>query len=131
MEFAEFERWLDENLTEFQEFKSLGGRVHFQARYKQQDGSIVIRNSKYKEKLAKNPKFDGYALKHGAVKRIFERFIRASDADRFKPSYYKLPPSKKKYYDEVYAIEYWPDAPDKIATPGIAAVIKSWFLGRR
>ena len=131
MEFAEFERWLDENLTEFQEFKSLGGRVHFQARYKQQDGSIVIRNSKYKEKLAKNPKFDGYALKHGAVKRIFERFIQASDTNRFRPSYYMLPPSKEKYNAGAYAIEYWPDAPDKVATPAIAAVMKFWFKRRR
>jgi hypothetical protein len=130
-EFEEFERWLAGNLTEFQEFLSLGGKVHFRARYDQHSVSIVIKNSKYKEKFAKNPKFDGYALKRRDVKRIFERFIHASDADRFRPGYYMLPPSKKKYYDGAYAIKYWPDAPDKIATPAVAAVIKSWFLERR
>lgn len=127
--FEEFERWAAENLTKFQEFLSLGGKVHFKARYDQRSGSIVIRNSKYKEKLLKNPIFDGNVLKREAVRRIFERFIHASDADRFRPGYYMLPPSKEKYYAGACAKEYWPDAPDKIATSAIAAVMKSWFLG--
>ena len=131
MEFEEFERWLPENLAEFQEFLSLGGRRRFHARYDQNSSSIVIRNSKFKEKLSKTPTFDGYVLKVGAIKKIFERFSHASDANRLRPSYYLLPPSKEKYYAGAYAIEYWPEAPDKVATPAVAAVLKAWSLGSR
>jgi hypothetical protein len=121
MDFEEFIKWLSVNLIEFKSFKTLGDRKCFYAKYDQQNGSITIRNSRFQLRAQKNPKFEGYQLKHNAIKKIFERFNNASESEKYMPMYYELPPSKEKYKKGEYNREYWPKAPDKIATPATIA----------
>lgn len=114
--FKSFERWLSENLLEFRTFKTLGLGVEFSAKYDTKDGSITTKNSKQNINT----------LKHNAIVRIFERWKNAPGLNRYKASYYKLPPNKEEYLKGGYVKEYWPDPPDKIVTPAIPAIIKYW-----
>ncbi len=127
MDFEEFIKWLSVSLIEFKSFKTLGGGKYFNAKYDQQNGSITIRNSRFKLRLQKNPEFKGYKLKHDAIKKIFERFNNAPESEKYMPRYYELPPLKEKYIKGEYNREYWPEAPDKIATPAIPAIIRYWI----
>jgi len=127
MDFGEFIKWLSVNLTEFKSFKTLGGNKCFYAKYDQNNESVIIRNSRFPLGKQKNPEFVGYQLGRNAISKIFERFHNASESEKYLSRYYQLPLSKEKYMKGEYNVEYWPEAPDKIATPAIPAIIRHWI----
>ena len=124
--FEDFEKWLSEEVREFRTFQTLGTGVDFFAKYNKMNRSITIMTRSQQEESLKSGKQKSYSLKHDGIVMIFDRWKDASQSTRYKASYYKLPPDKEKYLKGEYNTEYWVDPPDKIATPGIPAIIKYW-----
>lgn len=117
MDFDGFIKWLSESLKDFKQFPTLGGRSHFYAQYNQQERFLTIKIG---------PRKRTYKLKFNDIRKIFERWNNAPTSELYRSSYYQLPPLKKEYKEGKYSVEYWPEAPDKIATPSIPAIIKYW-----
>jgi hypothetical protein len=114
--FEDFEQWLSRDLKDFKEFSTLGGKSHFHVKYDQGARLLTF--------ISRTPRT--CTLKRAAIEKIFARWKNAPASRRYMSSYYQLPPSRKKFIEEGYTTEYWGDAPDKIATPGIPSVIRYW-----
>ena len=102
MKFEDFIQWAEQYMNTWQEFRGLGGRARFRARYVIQNSSISIRNKPDKE----------YFLGKDDLNMIFKRYMAASPKKRHMTSYYTDP--------------VWEKAPNRITPPYIAAVIKYW-----
>lgn len=124
MEFKFFMEWVTINLHDHQQFTTLGGRSHFFAKYDSQLETMFIKTRNYQ-----GPSPDGYKLRKDQVETIFDRCMEAPPDLRYRTSYYLLPPSVKEY-DRGKFQNYWRNPPDKIATPGIPAIIKYWIENR-
>ena len=124
MEFESFIEWVTFNLEDYQQFTTLGDRAYFFAKYDGYLDTMFIKTRTYR---GKNP--DGYKLTKDQIETIFDRCMDAPADLRFKTSYYLLPPSVKEY-DRGKFQDYWRKPPDKIATPGIPAIIKYWIENR-
>jgi hypothetical protein len=102
MIFEDFIQWAEQYLKTWQEFRGLGGRARFKARYVIQDSSISIINKPDKK----------YSLDKDDLNKVFKRYTAASP--------------KKKHMTSYYTDPKWDQAPNRISPPYIAAIIKYW-----
>lgn len=117
MTFEDFISWMEREMLGWTTFRTLGeikrqfenrplrGKS-FAARYDPRQ-EVMFQTIYDPETVKPN------RLKIGQVRAIFERFIEASPSDKMTSSHYQ--------------IQVWRGAPDKIATPAIAAVIWHWY----
>lgn len=102
MTFEQFIKWAENRMTNWKGFQTLGGRSRFLAKYKKQQNSITVRNSRNRE----------YDINTEALRRIFERYINAPAEMRDRAVYYTDP--------------RWPETPNRVSAPYIPAVIRYW-----
>lgn len=117
MTFEDFISWAKREMLDWTTFRTLGeikkqfeGRPllgkSFVAKYDPQQ-EVMFQTIYDPETVKPN------RLKIEQVRAIFDRFIEASPSDKMTSSHYQ--------------IQVWRGAPDKIATPAIAAVIWHWY----
>jgi hypothetical protein len=123
MKFEDFLPWIKQNVNEWQSFPTLGevkkkreGKAlkgkSFLAKYDHQQNIVLFKPPKYDEEGKAPVKTTIVQLQ-----TIFNRFMEASPAEKITSSYYQ--------------IQIWKEAPNKIATPAIAAVIWYWYNATR
>jgi hypothetical protein len=117
MTFANFISWAEREMKDWRTFKTLGdvkkqregkplrGKIFF-AKYDAQR-QVILQTIYNPESSSPN------RLKKVQIQRIFERFMAASPTNKVTSS-----------YDQ---IQIWKEAPDKIVTPAVAAVIWYWY----
>jgi hypothetical protein len=119
MKFEDFIAWTKQNANEWQSFPTLGevkrkreGKAlkekSFLAKYDTLQNILLFKLPHYDE--------EGKAPIKTTIEQlriIFDRFMEASPADKIFSSYYQ--------------IQIWKKAPNKIATPAIAAIIWDWY----
>ncbi|MBA4390091.1 MAG: hypothetical protein C0399_04050 [Syntrophus sp. (in: bacteria)] len=119
MKFEDFITWIKQNINEWQSFPTLGEvkkkregkalkKKSFLAKYNNQQNIVLFKLPKYDEEGKTAVK-----TTIGQLQTIFDRFMEASPADKISSSYYQ--------------IQIWKEAPNKIATPAIAAIIWYWY----
>ena len=101
---SEFINWMEINLKSPVKIRTLGGRSIFTAGFDRSNSSLVITTSSGKTRST-------FAFE--AIDRIFQRYVEAPADKRHMPSYYE--------------IQTWDDAPDKIRTPYVPAIIREFF----
>jgi len=116
MNFADFVSWAEHEMGDWKPFWTLGEiKRHFEKKplkdkfffAKYDPLSRVIFQTIYDPGTVKPNK-----LRIDQVKMIFDRFVEASPSDKMTSSHYQ--------------IHKWEEAPDKIATPAVAAIIWHW-----
>ena len=101
---SEFINWMEINLKSPVTFKTLRKKSHFSAIFDRFNSCLVITTS------------TGYThspLEFEAIEKIFQRYMEA--------------PSDKRHMTTYYEIQKWKDAPDKICTPYVPAIIREFF----
>lgn len=123
MIFKDFISWAQREMQNWREFETLGevkrkrdGKAlkgkKVVAKYDTQQRAMLWKLHSY-DKEGKKP----IKIKTEQLKAVFDRFMEASPDNKITSSYYQ--------------IQTWKEAPDKIATPGIAAIIWNWYYMNR
>ena len=104
MNFEEFQAWLSDRFNHNNElsFQTLGGRSQVHVRYDPRIGFMTVKRSTGNEGK----------LREDKIRRVFERYREGFPGERHMTSFYCDPK--------------WPDTPDRVLAPYIAAVIKAW-----
>jgi hypothetical protein len=118
MTFEDFVSWAQREMQNWREFETLG-EVKRKREGKALRGNKVVAKYDYQKgaMLWKLPSYDKedrkpIKIKTDQLRAIFDRFMEASPSNKITSSYFQ--------------IQEW-KAPDKIATPGIAAIIWYWY----
>jgi len=104
--FKDFLRWLA-NLPKGTLIPTLGGRSGIGARYDPVKKELEITNSKGNDCI----------MDVSDIRRIFDRYFSLDEAERNRAVSYTDPE--------------WPETPNRIFAPYVAALIKEWLKGRR
>lgn len=118
MTFEDFVSWAQREMQNWREFETLGEvkrkregkalkKKKVVAKYDSQQRAMLWKLLSY-DKKGKKP----IKIKTDQLRAVFDRFMEASPSNKITSSYYQ--------------IQTW-KAPDKIATPGIAAIIWYWY----
>jgi hypothetical protein len=106
--FSDFVNWMEINLNSPVSIKTLGERRNFTAWFDRSNSSLVITTSSGKTHKP---------LAFESIEKIFQRYLQAPPDKRHMPSYYE--------------IQTWEDAPDKIRTPYVPAIIRDFKEGNK
>ena len=117
MTFEDFISWMEREMRNWTTFRTLG-EIKRQFENRPPRGKNFVAKYDPRQEVMLQTIYDPETvkpnrLKVGQVRAIFERFIEASPSDKMTSSHYQ--------------IQVWRGAPDKIATPAIAAVIWYWY----
>ncbi len=119
MTFEGFISWAEQEIKDWREFETLGEvKLKREGKALRRKCFIAKYNAQQEVMLWKKPWHDGKDIKpkklnKEKVRKIFERFMEASPAEKITSSYF----NKRK----------WPEVPNIYVTPAIAAIIWHWY----